>query len=130
MRRYAITRMFRILAIAATVSVCSDGPSGPVAGTLRVTVTTGASARAALLRISSAQPYSNVQAGRTDLTMFSSTASSATNVAVFGAIAAGPVLTFDVPDVSKAASYTVAVIEMADASNALLPAGAIVKVER
>jgi hypothetical protein len=131
MNRTLITRMLRVCAIAAMVSVCSDGPSGPVAGPLKITMTTGASGRAVLLRITSTAPYSDVTAARPDLTVFSNTVGAVTNVAIFGPIAGGPLVTINVPDVSKTSSYIVSVIDMADGSNAILPtAGSSVRVER
>lgn len=128
--------MRRVVAVLASaimlVFACDKGPSGPVAGTLKVSLATAEpNARALLLRITSVEAITNVNAARSELTVFVNKGPSSTTVGVFGPLTAGPVLSIDVPDVNKLASYTASVLDAADANNALKSAALFtLRVER
>lgn len=108
--------------LVGSVGACSDsgtGPDTPKPGQLSVALTTpNSSDRALLLRIVGPDAITGVSAAGPYL-VHAQSGSATVNVAVFGALATGPLLRFQVPDVAAAGSYSVSLIEVADESNKL-----------
>ena len=111
---------------AATVALavamaCGDdgGPTGPVSGTLVVSLTTPNADDGAILFTISGAGISAPTALTSNL-FFSRVASTSSLAAVVaGNIAAGQMLRFSVPDVGQASAYTANITEVADRNNAL-----------
>ena len=113
-------------ALAASAS-CGDGdeegPTGPVAGTLTVTLTTPfPDDGAVLLRIDGPGMTNVTSAAPTLYSRFLETLQGNDDqvTAVFvGDVTSGPLLTFRVPDAGAAASYEVTLLQAADRANQL-----------
>lgn len=90
----------------AGASGCGSDNSGPVAGTLTVSLTTPKSGSdgAILFSLTGPQAPTSMTAGA-GLRVFSQTLSTTTNVAVTGTLGNGPLITIGVPDVRQAAQY-------------------------
>lgn len=98
------------------------GPSGPVAGTLTVNLTTpNADDRAMHLSIQgagAADSVSNVQLVNASFTLLSRVeGGNEAEAAVFGDLADGALVRFSVPDVNSASRYTASIVDVADGSN-------------
>ena len=113
-------RILLALALGAFVSACGGsggGSSGPTAGTLNVTLATPNSDDGALLVTLRGAPVTAVHAA-SGLVLYSrlSTNGDTAFVVVAGNVAAGVVATVDVPDLSKKASYSGVVNQVAQRS--------------
>jgi hypothetical protein len=110
--------------LAATLlSACDAGePATPLPGELVVSLATPNSADGAMVvTISGPGAVGAVQAATAGNLVRSRTQGTTTTVAVFGEVAAGPLVRIAVPDVRQAKSYTATVREAADLSDALRP---------
>ena len=118
-----MTRRFLLAGAAAlALTVACRDASGPVAGALTVQLETPHLDDGALvLTLSGPGEITEVTAAGADARAFAREAGGITKVAVFGALAAGPVLRFAVPDVRKAGEYVATVVQVADRSNDLRP---------
>jgi hypothetical protein len=92
----------------------------PVPGVLNVTLATpNANDRAALLTITGPAALTQLEAVGAGVVLHQRASGTTVHVAVFGPLASGGLLRFTVPDVNKAASYTVTVTEVAADTNRL-----------
>lgn len=118
-------RMGLVLGCAAGLAAgCDGGPSGPpkpVPGTLTVAlVTPAADDRAILIAVSGPETVGEVAAAGTGgYTVHARPAGTSFRAAVFGRLASGPLVSFTVPDVNRAASYTATVQEVVAPDNTL-----------
>jgi hypothetical protein len=112
-----------MLLAAALLSACDAGePAAALPGELVVTLATPHPADGALLiAISGPDAVSSVQPAAAGAVVRARTQGTTTNVAVFGALADGPLLRISVPDVRQAKRYTATVREAADPENAVRP---------
>lgn len=112
-----------LLLAAALVSGCDAGePATPQPGELTLTLSTPNPADGALLvAITGPGAVASVRSAVADGVVQSRTAGTTTTVAVFGTLAAGPLLRISVPDVRQAQRYAATVREAADAENHLRP---------
>lgn len=103
---------------------CGDDPAGPpepVPGVLTVNLATpNADDRAVLVRVTGPGEAAAVTAAAGQ-TLFSRPTAAGFNAAVFGDLAAGPLLRFSVPDVNQAGAYQATVVEVVDPSDQLRP---------
>lgn len=113
-------------ALLALLVACSDGgndggvttPPAPVPGALTVSLTSPhPDDRALVLTINGPEAITNVESTSAALRAHSRGSGSSHRVALFGPLATGAVLRFSVPDVNRAASYSVTLVEVADGSN-------------
>lgn len=113
----------RMLAAAIVVSVglsCGEGPTAPVPGTLVVSLTTPNSDDGAiLLTMAGAGIGAPTAVSSSHVLFFRVTSTTSLTAVVVGNIAAGPLLSFAVPDVGAASSYTATITEVAARDNAL-----------
>ena len=111
------------LLAAALLSACDAGePAKPLPGELVVSLATPNPADGAMVvTITGPGAVGAVQAAAAGNVVRSRTQGATTSVAVFGAIAAGPLVRIAVPDVRQAEGYTATVREAADPANALRP---------
>lgn len=116
-------------ALACALAACGSDRGGgggvvdpptPVPGVLTVTFTTpGGGDRAALLSITAPEAMTLLEGAAPGYLVHQRTTGTTTRVAVFGPLTGGPLLLLHVPDVNKAAQFTVTLQEVADGSNAL-----------
>ena len=123
--------LFRAAAVLAALALAACGGDGggkptpvdpdPVPGQLTATLATpSADDRALMLTITGPEAVTGVTAAGAGYAVFARPADATTvRVAVFGNIAAGALVRFSVPDVNRAAAYSVSVVEAADPANAL-----------
>ena len=112
-----------LLMAAALLSACDAGePATPLPGELTVSLATPNPADGAVLvSVTGPDAASSVQAAAAGNVVRSRTQGTTTIVAVFGTVAAGPLLRLSVPDVRQAKRYTATVAEAADLGNAVRP---------
>ena len=97
-------------------------PAAPVAvpGTLTARlVTPNTDDGAILVEISGPTPLTDLATTVQGAVLQSRTNGNTVRVAVFGSLAAGPLVKFSVPDVNKAQQYSAQVAEVSDRANAL-----------
>jgi hypothetical protein len=107
------------LAAAIGVSACGDGPSEPTPGIATVSLTSPATDGAILLTVSGSgltEPKPSNPSLRIYWRLVSPTEM---RMAVFGAIAAGPLFTIDVLDVGSVKAYQGTVLQVADRNDQL-----------
>jgi len=118
------TRVLLSLAALAVLGACDKEPSGPpapVPGTLTVSLTApGSAARAVMVTVSGPEAITAVESANPAYVVHSRGSGTTFRAAVFGTLSSGALLRFSVPDVGKAASYAVAVMEVADAENRIV----------
>jgi hypothetical protein len=120
------TTLRRLFALAGVVLLASCGRDGsgtePTPGSLSVVLATPhANDRAAMLTLTG-PGIADVRPATGGYVVHSRAgAANSVTVAVFGALAAGPLVTFTVPDVAAAAQYTATLGDVADAANILRP---------
>ena len=121
--RMKIVSSAALLLAAALLSACDAGePAAALPGELVVSLATPNTADGALLiAISGPDAVSAVQPAAAGAVVRARTQGTTTNVAVFGALADGPLLRISVPDVRQAKRYTATVREAADPENAVRP---------
>jgi hypothetical protein len=111
-----------LLLAAALLPACGGGdasePAQPVPGDLTVSLATPNADGALLIAITGPDAVGAVQPAAAGAVVRARTQGTTTTVAVFGALAAGPLLRLSVPDVRQAAHYTATLREAADAQNA------------
>ncbi len=110
--------------VALVVSVaCGDGDgvtAVPMSGTLVLSLTSPNSDDGAiLLSISGGGISAPTVVSTSHVLFFRATGTTSINAVVVGNITAGPLLRFDVPDVSGASAYTGTITEAANRANAL-----------
>jgi len=116
-------KAFSWLAVAAGAALlagCDGGgtPAQPTPGVLTVSLAAPvAGDRALMIAITGPAAVSDVQAAAIGYTTFAGSQGATTRVAVFGAIAGGPVLHFSVPDTRQAGQYQASVVDAADVQN-------------
>ena len=92
----------------------------PVSGTLVMSLTTpNADDGAILFSLSGAAIDNPAAVAASDVFFFRATGSTSINAVVVGDISAGALVSFDVPDVGAASSYSTTITEVADRNNAL-----------
>jgi hypothetical protein len=107
---------------AVLLSACGgDGgtPAQPLPGDLTVSLATPNADGALLIAITGPDAVGAVQAAAPGTVVRAQTQGTTTTVAVFGTLAAGPLLRLTVPDTRQAGHYTATVREAADTQNAL-----------
>lgn len=117
-----INRLVYGAALTLLLAACSDtsGPPVPTPGDLTLKLALPASDdRAMLVTISGPEVIGAITAASPGYTVFGRPTGTTAKVAVFGTLAAGPVVKFAVPDVNKSASYTAVVTEVAGPANEL-----------
>jgi hypothetical protein len=109
-----------LLLSAVLLCACDAGePATPLPGDLILTLATPNAADAAMVvSITGPDAVSAVQAAAPGAVVRARTQGTTTTVAVFGALAAGPLVRITVPDVRQARRYVATVREAADAQNA------------
>ena len=113
-----LPRAILVLA-AALLAACDAGePAKPLPGDLTVTLATPNADGALLVAVTGPGAVGAVQAAAPGAVVRTRTQGTTTTVAVFGTLAAGPLLRLSVPDVRQAKAYTATVREAADAQNA------------
>lgn len=116
-----LTRSAALLA-AALLAACGDSggggtPAQASPGVLTVSLAAPvAGDRALVVSLSGPGELSDVQPAA-GYVAYTGVQGAATRVAVMGAIAAGPVLRFAVPDMRRAGEYHAAVVDAADGQN-------------
>jgi hypothetical protein len=112
-----------ILAVAASCGDGDEGPTGPVGGTLTVTLTTpNADDGALLLRVDGPGMTEVTSAAPSLYSRFLETLQGDDGevTAVFvGDVSSGPLFTFRVADLAAAASYEATLLQVADRTNEL-----------
>jgi hypothetical protein len=108
-----------LLLAAALLSACDAGaPAKPLPGDLTVSLATPNVDGAMVVSITGPAAVGAVQPVAPGTVVRVRTQGTTTTVAVFGAVAAGPLLRLSVPDVRQASRYAAAVREAADDQNA------------
>jgi hypothetical protein len=110
------------LVLAAGCSKESTGPT-VVPGQLTVSVSTAGSAGAAFLVTVSGSGITNPVAGNASQRLYQMISGNTLKAAVIGSLSSGALLKFDVPDVNRASSYNVTLLQVAGSDNALLATG-------
>ncbi|MFL5386750.1 MAG: hypothetical protein ACJ8GN_30020 [Longimicrobiaceae bacterium] len=107
-----------LLLAAALLPACDAGePAKPLPGDLTVTLATPSTDAAMVVAIIGPGAVGAVQPASPGIVVRARTEGTATTVAVFGALDAGPLLRISVPDVRQAKQYTAVVREAADGQN-------------
>lgn len=97
-----------------------DGVTGPVAGSLVVSLTTpNADDGAIMLTVTGGTIESPAATSASHAFFYRQVSSTSVSAILVGDISAGPLMTIDVPDVNAVASYSATVIEVADQANDL-----------
>lgn len=118
-RRMKIVPRAALLLAAALLSACDAGaPAKPLPGDLTVSLSTPNVDGALVVSITGPDAVGAVQAAASGTIVRVRTQGTATTVAVFGAVADGPLLRISVPDVRQAGRYAATVREAADDQNA------------
>lgn len=114
MRRYTVT-FSMVLLLAA----CQDKPTDPPKpGVLTVTFTSPyADDRAVIVAVTGPASIDGVQAPQSSYVVHSRGSGSSFKAAVFGPLADGALLRFQVPDVKQANGYSATLVQVADADN-------------
>jgi hypothetical protein len=113
------SRAALFLAVVLLPACDAGEPARPQPGELTLTLATPNTDGALLVAISGPAAVGTVQSASAGNVVHARTQGTTTTVAVFGSVAAGPLLRVSVPDVRQAARYTATVREAADAQNAL-----------
>ena len=103
-----------LLLVGAGSCIDGGGPTGPVAGVLKVSLTTpnpGADG-AVLLSITGPKALTSVTAVA-GLRVFAESLSTSNHFAVTGPLTNGPIFTIGVADLSQAGTYTATVVDVA-----------------
>ena len=125
-------RPLRLAALLLLIAGCQDGSTGPEKGgatakagvlTLSVAIP-NADDRAIVVVVSGPEAISSVASASPSYVVHSRISGTSARTAVFGALAAGPLLRLTVPDVNKVSSYSATVVEVATATNGLREATA------
>jgi hypothetical protein len=112
---------------SAALAACGDAggtlaPSAPEPGTLTVVLTTpAADDRAVLVSVTGPEGAGAVADAGAGYTVHARGGGTAFRAAVFGRISSGRLVTFSVPDVSRAADYRAVVHEVVDPSSNVRP---------
>jgi hypothetical protein len=118
-RRMNIVPRAALLLTAALLSACDAGaPAKPLPGDLTVSLATPNVDGAMVVSITGPGAAGAVQPAAPGTAVRVRTQGTTTTVAVFGAVAAGPLLRVSVPDVRQASRYAATVREAADEQNA------------
>lgn len=123
------TRAVLSLAAVAVLGACENGPAeppAPVPGALTVSFTApGSAARAVVVSVTGpgTVAITGVESANPAYSVHSRGSGGSFKAAVFGTLASGALLRFSVPDVAKAASYAVTIVEVADAENHVVEGG-------
>lgn len=118
--RSALRSVLRSAALAAAVLVaCDKGSTGPEAGDLVLRLATPHADDGALVLTVTGPEIGAVKPAAAGLIVHSRPAGNGVKVAVFGDVAAGPVLRLTVPDVDRVSQYAATVTEAADRANAV-----------
>lgn len=97
---------------------CKDAPTGPVSGTITLSLATAsANDRAIMISVSGPEEISNIEAANASYMLHSRGAGTGFKAAVFGNLGTGALLRFTVPDVGKVGSYTATVMQVSDVGN-------------
>jgi hypothetical protein len=115
-----IARMMAGLALVLCLTGCGDGstgPEGPTPGTLTVTLTTPNADDGAILLTVSGPDMTQVTAADGSLYFRHAGGTGAVTAVLVGDVQAGSLLTFHVPDVTAAGSYSATITQVADRSN-------------
>ena len=108
-----------LLLAAALLAACDAGaPAKPLPGDLTVSLATPNVDGALVVAITGPDAVGAVQAAAPGTVVRVRTQGTTTTVAVFGAVAAGPLLRLTVSDVRQASRYAATVREAADEQNA------------
>jgi hypothetical protein len=112
------------LALAATLACGGDGnaptgPQGPTAGTLTVSLTTPNNDDGAILLTVSGPDMTQLASADASLYFRHAQAGTTITAVLVGDVAGGDLVTFHVPDVDAAGSYSATIQQVADRSNAL-----------
>lgn len=112
-----------LFAAAALATACDAGePATPLPGELTVSLATPNPADGAMVvSITGPDAVGSVQPAAAGNVVRARTAGTTATVAVFGTVAAGPLLRLSVPDVRQAKRYTATVTEAAGLGNVLRP---------
>lgn len=107
------------LALAACDGGGGGGPTEPVAGVLTLSIDApDTDDRAMVVQITGPGAIGEVTAARATHRLFARPLpGGGVRAAVFGTLSDGPLLRFEVPDVSKATAYAATVSEVSDAQN-------------
>ena len=113
------------VALACTDDAATLGPEPaalPVPGALIVSLTTPNDDDGAILfSVSGGGITSPTAVASSHFLFFRATGTSSINAVVVGNVTAGPLLSFEVPDVNQASSYVPTITEVAGRDNALRP---------
>ncbi|HEV7590751.1 MAG TPA: hypothetical protein VGO40_21755 [Longimicrobium sp.] len=108
-----------LLLAAALLAACDAGaPAKPLPGDLTVSLATPNVDGALVVAITGPDAVGAVQSAAPGTVVRVRTQGTTTTVAVFGVLAAGPLLRLTVPDVRQASRYAATVREAADDQNA------------
>ena len=106
--------MRRLLILALLVAGCTtDQTTMPTAGTLTLALTGAGNADGAMVLLVSGGPVTSVSAP-TGYQVATNADGEGTHVLVLGNLSAGTLATVSVPDVSRASSYVVTVVQVSD----------------
>ena len=107
------------LVLAATVACGSDSTTGPTAGTLTVSLTTPNADDGAILLTVSGPDMTQIAVEDTSLYVRYAQDGTTVTAVLVGDLLGGPLVTFHVPDVDAASSYSATITQVADRSNVL-----------
>lgn len=112
-----------LLAAVLLVGACTaDSGAGVHGGTLTLSLASGGTTDGALVLIVSGGPVTSVDAPA-GYQIASNVDGQGTHIMVIGSVAAGPIATINVPDLSRASAYIATVVQVSDrGSFALLDA--------
>jgi hypothetical protein len=99
------------------------GPSGPVPGQLTVSISTTRNAGSAFLVTIRGDGMSSPTARSASHRLYTYLSGDTLTAALIGEVSEGALLKFNVPDVNRASTYRVNLIQVAGADNELLPLG-------
>jgi hypothetical protein len=118
--RKTVAPVLVALAAAAGCGGDSAQPPLPTPGPLTVTLATPATDDGAIMIALRGPSIGNVTAaGTSDHLFWRATAEGEVRVIVIGPLAAGPLVTFQVPDIGRVTDYTAELLEVASASDQL-----------
>jgi hypothetical protein len=114
---------------ACLLAACSGGdqpvhPEPPTPGTLTVSLATPAQDDRAVMITVSGPGIGTVASASGAYTLYTKPEDAGVRAALFGPLASGPLLRFNVPDTRQAKSYSATIIEVATAANQLRAIGA------
>ena len=99
------------------------GPPGPLAGQLTVSISSTRNPGSAFLLTIRGDGMSSPTAPSASHRLYTYLSGDTLTAALIGEVSEGTLLRFNVPDVNRASSYRVNLIQVAGADNALLPLG-------